>query len=322
MTQFVFFKIVLKVSNVIYSERSFKQSLPWVLLIVGLLFLAADLFNVSKTEWVDLLFGRVADVLLVGGILGFLVNASRFLGLFKQDLEEIIYGKGFVGTRKDLEDVWNNLSLLIFKERFPQINKELVASIKKAYLPDEDNIYYRDYSFTVQIEWEDESNKLVKVTETLSFDVISSTKNNVPLVLDSVLIVPDKDKIGSCLSLSQFLIDGNNVLPIEKKDYDDQTNVFHYTCSYDLKGKMSYEVVCKREKHYCLYDDCDISFYARHIIHGMQVKVTYPKGMSIYSRARGTINSFKQLPTAQGLLEMKYSGIILPKQGIIFIIKS
>ncbi len=302
----------------LFSKESLKKSLPWLFVLLGITFIALARGNYKNSFW-NTFFEKLSDALLVGGILGFLVNAARFMGLFKQELEDILYGKDYLGTRKDLVDVWTNLSLHLFKEKFPLINKELVSSIKQAYLS-EDNIYYKDYDYTIQVEWEDKAEKKVKITESMFFYVISDTKGKIPLNFDCNTFVRDEESSASCCKELLFEVDGKPATPVvhDSKYYED-TKTYHFSSSCEVSGKNKYEICYKREKKYSLSDDTDCSFYARHLIYNMQVKIACPDDLIMYYRERGTIKSFKQAPTAKGLVQLKYTGVILRKQGIVVV---
>ena len=84
------------------SYKHFRSGSAWIILILGILFYCFGYFYIDSTScWREVVI-KIADVLVIGVILGYLSNAAQFLGIFKQDLQDIIYGKDFVKKRKDL----------------------------------------------------------------------------------------------------------------------------------------------------------------------------------------------------------------------------
>ena len=107
----------------------------------------------DKSAWSKIAI-KVADVLVIGVVLGFITNAAQFIGIFKQDLQDILYGKEFIRQRKDIYPLWENISKELFKNKFPTLHKELLKTIN-GYFPKDDVSYYNDYEIHTSIEWID-----------------------------------------------------------------------------------------------------------------------------------------------------------------------
>ena len=98
-------------------------------------------------------------------------------------------------------------------------------------------------------------------------------------------------------------------------------NKYEHHCIASLSGSKKYEVRQKREKVYALEKDYDISFRARYIVNKLEVELKYPfEDLDINFIARGTIKDFKDVHQSEGFISKQYKGIILPKQGYIFVI--
>ena len=138
----------------ILSTSNFRTGAAWLFLIVGICLYAAGFFFIDeKSVWSKVAI-KVADVLVIGVVLGFITNAAHFIGIFKQDLQDIIYGKEFVKQRKDIYPLWENLSKELFKNKFPTLHKELLKTVN-GYLPQDEVSYYNDYEIHTSIEWVD-----------------------------------------------------------------------------------------------------------------------------------------------------------------------
>ena len=156
------------------SYNFFRTGFAWIILIVGIGLYAYGYFGINQDSiWKEIVI-KIADVLVIGVILGYLSNAAQFLGVFKSDLQDIIYGKEFIKQRKDLDPLWDTLSKQLFKNKFPAIHKEFLNVIKN-YFPKDEISYYNDYERNTTIEWYDRNYRIIKVTDVVSFDLVAET---------------------------------------------------------------------------------------------------------------------------------------------------
>lgn len=71
------------------SYNRFRESSAWIILILGMLLYYISYFHIEQPSvWKEILI-KIGDVLVIGVILGYLSNAAQFLGIFKQDLQDI-----------------------------------------------------------------------------------------------------------------------------------------------------------------------------------------------------------------------------------------
>lgn len=273
--------------------------------------------SINGTIWKEIVI-KVADVLVIGVILGYLSNAAQFLGVFKKDLEDIVYGKEFIKRRNDLPVLWDTISKQMIKEKFPSISKELLAVIKDNYLPTESPIYYNDYHIIQEVAWADEQKKFVRVTETINFEIITENECQFELPMSTWLDVEGLDKGQYSVEIKEFLVNGSKA----KTDIREKTvnGKYEHHCMALLSGSKKYEVEQKREKVYSFEKDYDISFRARYIVNKLEVELKYPDdSLDVNFIARGTTKDFKDIHVTKGFISKQYKGIILPRQGYIFI---
>lgn len=70
----------------ILSTNNFRTGAAWLFLIVGICLYIVGFFLIDdKSAWSKIAI-KVADVLVIGVVLGFITNAAQFIGIFKQDL--------------------------------------------------------------------------------------------------------------------------------------------------------------------------------------------------------------------------------------------
>lgn len=86
-TGFVRFSVNMK--NIL-STNNLRTGAAWLFLVVGLILYAAGFFWINDESIWSRISIKIADVLVIGVVLGFITNAAQFIGIFKQDLQDII----------------------------------------------------------------------------------------------------------------------------------------------------------------------------------------------------------------------------------------
>ena len=270
----------------------------------------------TDSVWKEIII-KLADVLVIGVILGYLSNAAQFLGVFKRDLQDIIYGKEFIKQRKDLDTLWETLSKELFRNKFPAIHKEFLKVIS-TYFPKNEISYYNDYERNTTIEWKDKEKGIIKVTDVISFELITDTTDKFAFPLQSWTKVNDQttyqDKIND-LSVNGKILD---VEDVKKSIIDGQIKKEQ---KIDLSGSTKYDISYKREKIYNIIDDYYIGFRPKYIVNKLRVCLNLPDDIDAIFTCRGTQQDFEDIPTNSKRIEKKYKGIILPRQGYIFVLR-
>lgn len=304
--------------NSLLSYNKFKSGSAWIILIVGIGLYVLGFFCIEEKIWKEVVI-KVADVFVIGVIIGYLSNAAQFLGVFKKDLEDIVFGEKFIKKRNDLPILWDTISKQMMKEKFPAISKELLAVIKDNYLPVNSPIYYNDYRIMEEISWKDKQKKLVKVTENINFEIITDNEKQFELPMSTWLDVEGLEKGEYSVEIKEFKVNGTSPKMNISEKIDKGTYEHH--CKAMLSGSKKYEVVQKREKIYSVEKDYDISFRARYIVNKLEIELKYPDdSFDVNFIARGTTKDFEDFHTTKGFISKRYKGIILPRQGYIFIL--
>ena len=112
-----------------FSWDNLKRGSGWIFALIGLVLYLLGYLVFGSDSLLGKFVLRLADLLILGVLLGYMTNSARFLGAFKKDLEDIIYGESFVSQRKDIYPIWERVSQALFGNRFPGINSELLDSL-------------------------------------------------------------------------------------------------------------------------------------------------------------------------------------------------
>lgn len=303
----------------ILSTNNFRTGAAWLFLIVGICLYIAGFFFINEDSVWSKIAIKVADVLVIGVVLGFITNAAQFIGIFKQDLQDIIYGKEFVKQRKDIYPLWENLSKELFKNKFPTLHKELLKTVN-GYLPKDEVSYYNDYEIHTSIEWVDKEKGIIKATDKVAFDLISETTDKIPYPIKTWTTITNKQEYTN--KITQITVNGNKPNEIsnivEKKDVEgslcQEQQIF-------LQGSTKYEIKYTREKTYNIDDDYYVGFRAKYIVNKLRVCLDLPNEIDAIFTCRGTQNDFEDVSNSDNRIEKRYRGIVLPRQGYIFALK-
>lgn len=300
------------------SYNHFRGGAAWIILFSGIILYAIGYFGIDKDSvWKEITI-KIADVLVIGVILGYLSNAAQFLGVFKQDLQDIIYGKEFINNRKDIDTLWETLSKQLFKNKFPLIHKEFLKVINN-YFPEKEISYYNDYERNTSIEWVNKENGIIKVTDIVSFELVAETAEKFTYPIKTWTKV-NNDTIYENKT-TEFLVNKKKADIVDTKTTKKGSEICQEQ-TVELSGSTKYDIQYTREKIYSIDDDYYIGFRASYIVNNLRVNLDIPDDIDALFTCRGTQIDFTDIKTGSSKrIEKKYKGIILPRQGYIFALR-
>lgn len=304
-----------------FSWETLRCASPWLFLILGVIAYFIGYFLLPHNSISKEIVIKLADIFVIGVVIGYLTNAAQFLGVFKKDLQDIIYAKEFVNKRKDLPELWDCISKEMFKNKFSSIHNQFLQ-VMKWYFPTNEVSYYDDYNVYTTISWVDKEKGIVKVEDSISFYLISESKDKFVYPMKSwLLAAPGKDPQSS---ISEITINEESYQNISTPEpyKDPKTGYICQEFNVTLQGSTRYSVKYQREQEYNINDDYYIGFRSLYILNGMKVCLDLPENINATFLERGTQNQFETIKKSKNRIEMKYKGIVLPKQGYIFALQT
>lgn len=304
--------------NNLLSYNNFRSGSAWILLIVGLGLYAIGYFWIDQDSvWKEIAI-KIGDILVIGVILGYLSNAAQFLGIFKKDLQDIVYGKEFIQQLKDITPLWENITKQMFKNKFPFIHKDFLKVIN-SYLPNQEVSYYNDYEANTTIEWVDRNNGIIRVTDIRAFELIADNDKEFIFPLTTWTAVKDMSQFSQ--EITDLTVNGNSYEPKSNGITNDDGQICN-KFEIQLSGSNKYEIKYTRIKQYNIKDDYYIGFRAKYIVNKLRVCLNYPEGLDAMFICRGTQNDFEDIRSVRDRrIEKKYKGLILPRQGYVFVLQ-
>ena len=301
--------------NKFFSKSTFLAALPWIILVLGIVAYVVGYVCYDEGNTGQKVCYKIGEILIVGVIIGWVSTTAHFLQLFKKELEDIIYGRDFLKNRDDIKKLWKEVSKQLFKDKFPDIHKDFL-DVMVNYFPQEEISYYNNYDVNLTIAWENKDQKLIKVIDSVKFELVAASKKRFTYPLKTWTNVKDKKTYSNIIT--EFTVNGEKPKFKEKPDYVDNGNICNERL-VELKGNTVYELQYIREKIYNIEDDHYIGFQAKYIVNGLKVSIEYPEDIDVQFVQRGTQHRFEDRPhAARNHIEKWYKGIILPQQGYIF----
>lgn len=306
---------ILKRIKIFFNSTTFRNGSIWSFLLVGLLLYFLSYTDVICDSTYKEIALKIADVLVIGCVVGYLSNAAEFLNIFKNELSNVIYAKDFLSKRKDLKDIWDRVSNAMFKNKFPEIHHEILKTLK-SYFPEDDISYYKNYEVHTEIKWVDKDHGIIKVYDEVKFQLVAESDKSFSYKFETRGYENSKFEE---YEMQSFKVDNENVK--DKMEIEDcsENGVLTHKHSVNLSGKKEYKINYTREKTYSIYKDNYISFKAKYLVKGVRTELRYPEDILAIFISRGTRSEFEEcVKKDETRIEMEYKDIVFPKQGYIF----
>jgi hypothetical protein len=308
--------------NRTFSWKSFYNSMPWIILTISIVLLIIGYCVEFQSDDMKTFFRTIGATALASGLFSFLMKSSQYSDIYKEELLSIMYDTEHLNKRNDLPEIWENVSKVLFENKFPAISKTVTNDVKNTYLMKDHILYYEDYEQTIEIELIDKEKEIIKVTQKSNYIINPTEKGcNTPLTTNNTIKYGDRKDLVS-FALNSFTINGK-IQDIKIKEIDEkEKKQLKHTFSFKLEtiGKNKIEHIIT--KSYSLKTDCVIGTMKNAIVNNFSIMITLKGDLSIDFNEAGTVKSFTQRNISnEHVKEFKYKGLLYPKQGYLFFVK-
>lgn len=293
-----------------------------ILLLAIVLYIKKENYGIDCPVWFEILL-KLYDLVVIGAIWGVVVDVTQTLGVFKRELQNIIHAKEFLGERKDVEQIWENASTVLFNDRFKGINKDLLKAIK-GYLPQDEVNYYSEHDTVITIKWRNKDggkSGFIEAKWIVSFNLVAEYSKEFTHPIK--VWVPKETTYSYTTKITEVKVNGK-VVDGEDVEMEDE-KIEGMKCIgriLTLSGKKTYQIRFTRESVYHLDDDNTIGFSSRYIVNKLTARLKYPEELKVSFNGRGTLNKFKEgTGNGEGEVYKRYDDVMLPNQGYIFVLK-
>lgn len=305
-----------------FSKKSFFNSIPWLIVAISVALLAFGYFAGLEESQFRTFCRTIGATALASGLFSFLMKSSQYSDIYKEELLSIMYDTEHLAKRKDLPEIWENVSKVLFEDKFPAISKNVTNDVKNSYLLKDHILYYDEYEQTIEIELIDKENEIIKVSQKSSYTIYpTDTGCKIPQTTNNTIKYSDtKDSVS--FVINSFSINGvpQNVIlkEIDEKEKKQVKHSFTFKLTDPVKNKVEHTIT----KIYSLKSDYVIGTKKNAIVNNFSLMITLKGDLSIDFHEVGTLKPFTPRNiTNQHVKEFKYKGLLYPKQGYLFIVK-
>ncbi len=267
---------------------------------------------------------KSGDLILISSIISFLIDSAEYLGIFKRELEEVIYDTKFLKKRNDIEDVWINVSKVLFQSKFPQISTQLMMAVKNYYTPDEQLKlnYYNDYRNIYTIEYDEVNPDFIRVNNKTSYILSVEDEKEFVFPMRYWTCVQESDQNTVETVMSSITVNGKPIDNMDAPEKKFENGMICYHFNIKLKGSTEYHIQQETTQKYSIKEDNYLGFRARWLVNNMRVQIFHPANMKLLFVNRATANGFETNNSTDTFKEYEYRGLILKHQGYIIILNS
>ena len=298
---------------------------PWVLVgyfLVGIIGYAVSCYITKSEETLNSIFWlqKAGDLFLLGVFWGVITHTSRFTDLFRKNVIDEIYSPKHLKQRKDIQDIWLNVSNVLMKDKYPKISQSILKIIKDVYFPTKVKGYYDNYQVDYHISFVDDQKEYIRSLETISYTYKQFIKT--PKYERRMVCRKSQDDAQAQLNLISFKIDGNDVTQQVKlsQEYKDGKQTKYYQVELPKKEGDDYRMEIQLEKTYRFNEDFDLTFSSHCITNNLQVELNYTLDFYAYFMPSGVPGEFTTT-LCEHYLKAKYSGVMFPKQGFMILLR-
>lgn len=259
---------------------------------------------------------KVGFTILTSGVFAAIMKSFQFIGIFKQEIENVILESKFIEKRNDLPDLWKKISRSIYNKKFPEISDDLQEMILSSYFPTNHEYYYEDAIISINIE-ELDGDENIKYTQSWKFKVVLA--ENINSVTMSQNYTLDK---GENVNLSNserlyYKIDGIDLM--SEMIINDTETDFKINRNYSLKisDKKTFILEVKERRKNCIKNDNIKLFRVNSITKEMDVSISFPDNIRVSFFNVGVVKPFepKHVDNQNTISRIHKNGLILQCQG-------
>ncbi len=298
------------------KKISWPATLPWLLFIIGFFCITVGTFgDFENSPKFGKYFVTLGSSILASGIFALILKSIQFLGVFKEELNSVIFETKFLKNRVDLPIYWEKVTKELVKDKFPQIHSSIMKDVKETYLPTSVVAYYDKGFNYVDIELIDIDSEFVKVKHKQSFNIVPAEQSkSIAHPFSNRLVMAEGCKTTKCDVDS---IKVNGVSTNVKINQYIEGNSLMTKFVVPLGGdKAGYKIEIETTRSYCLKYDNIIGFSNSHIMNGLKVQI-HLNGVKAKFFESGTLSSFKTITSKDTFIEKDYPGIIYKGQGYL-----
>lgn len=256
-----------------------------------------------------------------------IVKSRQFSEIFHTQLKDIIYCTGYLKNRKDIRDLWLKTSKALYEESFPELCDTIEENLEE-YIPIDSRKYYENYSYKIDISFDEKESDFINLEERETFDLITRDKEEMDYKSSCIFNKVDYNDKYSTYKLKTFKVNNKDEMPTSKqltKNFKYKGKKVLIVHNRSFKGSNRYKFEKEELKRYSLKVENTKSHSCQHIFKNYTLEVTHPEDLEVAFYENGTLNNFKVIPIRTvgncKVQRFEYEGIMFKNQGIRLIFR-
>ncbi len=312
------------------SRKIDKNSIS-IVIVLGLVSLLLGYTEVTEPfhtldEGLKEFFKVIGTTSFSGGVFLVIVKSSQFEELFTEAVRHVIYSKEHLDERKDIYNIWVNVSNSLFRHKFPDITSDMFKSLKENYLPVEDEFYFEYLSLDSTYLHTEESN-YVKVINTVKAEIVADDPDGIPFEFFWDLKIPIDDNNRTSYCLEEITINNKTISDPMSSEYlvinrlDDRLKVA-FKIQLTETGRTTYEIKRRETLVYNIKNDSITGYKAIWIYKKFNVRIEYPEDLDAIWISSGVLKDWNPPRISvenKRIIDTTYDGIIFKNQGFVLI---
>jgi hypothetical protein len=245
--------------------------------------------------------------------------------VFQQNLEtkvseivsKTIYKPAFLEHRKDIEDVWRQVTEVLYKSRFKDISQRIANKVLQEYFPVGDNFYYDEFRENVEITFCDPEKVFIQSKETISLTIRPIDETQKVKWGYRTDVLKRSDDTRSTVELIKLEINqADRRAECNPPEASKDGKCLSLEFAFDLEGAKEYKVVMEMKRVYNPAVDAVRDFVAGRFVNSPELRVKFPEELSLTFQPVGTRkDAYKDMSAFRNVIWNVYEDLIFPNQG-------
>lgn len=267
------------------------------LLIVGHFLRTPPTVVFPSAMWFGDLAWGLGTLSLTGGIVAVFIRMLHSINFLEDALNRVMWSTEFLSKRNDIDDLWARLAVFRYR-RFSNLHEkeqseffDRLTSAFRAVIGREEEQMIRDHRRIIDINWRDEANRIIQITERQTYKVIPSS--TAKFTITTTISTGGKLKMRDYKVIKDdiFLksVDIRQPIDLKREKLHDRV-----VTTYELSGASTYDIIRDRIVSWAVDNDPIFSVTSRHVCDGFTLEVNCKeKNIETRFRQNGIRKCFK-----------------------------
>lgn len=261
----------------------------------------------------------IASAIISGGFFAWLTKVAQLRGVFRKELEKVIYSQDHLLVRKDAEKLWASVTRSLHGESFKDIEKKIYSAITKNYLAqDNKTFYYKQAKRRTWISVVDRKKQIVEVETEFSAILVPNTSQKKILRHYKFHIDGNYSELPPPQITCKHVESATGKIIVEQKAKCSDKNPQTFECT--LESPVGAEITLRDHVKFqqCLAKDNILAWKAASYVDGFTVEVHFdPADIHLNYSPMGSVQLREVSHQRAGILTIESEDLIFGGHGVL-----